>query len=212
MDSIVGADLIVAALVFGLSAITFATAPFLLVMIGGIRKAETTNSGEGGYITTLFMAFCVHIISCMFFMALIHILDIFYDQSKYISNTVLKIFWNSGDSFKNFNFIQASGDAAHGAWTVLKMATTTINLIFALLPLLLIAGAASYGFKQARKDTYNENILTIITFISVSVIMTTIFYIAWASIAGLALFMPNDSSLIGYTRNLWIEHILKTGS
>jgi len=209
MDSIVGSDLIVAALVFGCAGLTFAIAPFVIVMIGGIRKAETTNSGEGGYINTLFMAFCVHVVSCFFFMTVIYILDVFYDQSSYISGKIFQIFW-AGNETQVMKLVGGNAtSAAKGAWTTLYFVTTIINYVFALLPLLLIAGAASYGFKQARKDTYNENILTIVSFMSVSVIVATLFYIAWAKIASLALFLPDGRDLIDITQSMWKDILLK---
>jgi len=209
MENITGSDLIVTAIVFGCASVIFATAPFVIVLIGGIRKAETAGSGEGGYITTLIWAFAVHVIACFFFMALILILDVFYGQDRYISGKVFEIFWGAGGGKGNVLGLAGASatNASLGAWSVLYVISTILNYIFALLPLLLIVGAASFGFKQSRKDTYNENILTTIVFIGVALMFATIFYIAWAKVASVAMFLPGGKDLLILTKEMWVKMI-----
>ena len=76
MFSGLGEQLISGAYVFGVSAIVFASLPFLFVVIKAIMDGKRESTSGADVIGTFLMAFLIHTSSCLAFMTTIMIMDL----------------------------------------------------------------------------------------------------------------------------------------
>lgn len=207
MDEIFASSKIMAAFLFGTASMVFATIPFLIVLMAGLRSIKQNNSGGLSLIGTLASAYFVHICSCLVFMTIIILLDQFsFEGSKYYSETIFGIFWANGESA----VMSATGASEKtpeilGAYVSLHMAQIiTKYLLLSTMGAVIISGVV-YGVYLGQKDTYKQSShLTTSLFTVVSMICMTMLWIAWAKIASLAMFFPQaqGGDMISYLQDL----------
>ncbi|RAX56536.1 hypothetical protein CCZ01_09180 [Helicobacter monodelphidis] len=195
MISISGAKLITAAYVFGSAALIFAICPFLFVVIKGILKAKDPNTSAFNILGVAVSAFFVHLFSCIGFMLLIKTLDLFNKavSSNYIQEKLFKIFW--AESKADVLSIASTNESleVNAAYTTLFAIRIFADVLFLLLPLVVILVGLGYGVFQAQKDVYRQSYLGVLVFTAISGIVTFTLYLAFAFIASFALFLPNGN-------------------
>ena len=216
MVSGLGEQLISGAYVFGSSAIVFATIPFLFIVVKSLLdgKKDTTASGAD-VLGTFFLAFFVHIVSCMSFMATVKILDIIGNSysTNYLQDKVFKIFW-SLDKATVFSVAGVGNGTveAESAYITLYTVQTITQFLFALTPLAVLSLGAVYGFMQAKKDVYRADVLsTALWTIGASIVAVTLWFL-WAKIATFAVFIPDGKDIIQYVNEFWIEALQKAST
>lgn len=212
MFSGLGEQLISGAYVFGVSAIVFASLPFLFVVIKAIMdgKRETTSGAD--VIGTFLMAFLVHTISCLAFMTTIKIMDIIGSSysTNYLQDKAFKIFWTF-DKASVFSIAGVTNGTveAEGAYITLYATQIAVQFIFAFIPLVVIFLGAVYGILQAKKDVYRADILSSSVWTILATIVAVMLYFLWAKIATVALFMPDGKDLVQYINEIWNQFIVK---
>jgi hypothetical protein len=206
MNEVVSAKLITTATVFGSAAIACAVLPFMLVLISGIIKANQPGSTGNSYISILGLAFIAHIISCYFFMGTIYVLDVVnrLHEENYYTQKVFGLFWTSGKSA----VLQAAGGGETienaGAYTVLHTIQIMSEILFAIMPIIVLISSFAYGAGLANKDTYRQDNLTVLVYAAISGVIGSTVYTAWAYIASLALFIP-EGDLFTLITDFWKE-------
>lgn len=212
MDEIFASSKIMAAFLFGTASVAFATIPFLIVLIAGLRSVKQSNSGGLSLVGTLASAYFVHIGACLFFMTAIILLDQFsFEGSKYYSETIFGIFWaNGADAVFSAAGASEKTPEILGAYTTLHMAQIVTKYLLLSTAMAVIVSGAVYGAYLGQKDTYKQSghIATAL-FTVVSMICMTMLWIAWAKIAGLAMFFPQGGDMISYLQDLLKQMVLK---
>jgi len=207
MTDITGAKLITSAYLFGGAGFIFVTLPFFSVVMMGILKSKGggANSGKSlDIVGILGWAFIVHFISSMLFMGIILILDSMnFNTANLYTTKIFPIFWNFS---KSGVFTLAGANAgdleADIAYTTLNLVQTSLRLFFTFLPLVLIVLSSIYGYILSSKDTYNSNYLTMFVYTTISFVVMTLVYLAWAKIASYALFMPSGD-IVKLISDIW---------
>ncbi|MBQ7271533.1 MAG: hypothetical protein IJR18_07595 [Campylobacter sp.] len=212
MDEIFASSKIMAAFLFGTASVAFATIPFLIVLIAGLRSVKQSNSGGLSLVGTLASAYFVHICACLFFMTAIILLDQFsFEGSKYYSETIFGIFWADGADAV-FSAAGASEKTPEilGAYATLHMAQiVTKYLLVSTATAIMITGVA-YGAYIGQKDTYKQTgYISMALFMVVSTICFSALWVAWAKIASFAMFFPQGSDMVAYLQNLFRQMVLK---
>jgi hypothetical protein len=206
MNEVVSAKLITTATVFGSAAVACTVIPFMLVLISGIVKANQPGSTGASYVNIAGFAFIVHIISCYFFMGTIYVLDIVnrMHEQNYYTEKVFGLFWTSGKSA----VLTAAGGGETienaGAYTVLNAIQTMSEMLFAIMPIIVLISSMAYGVALANKDTYRQDNLTVLVYAAISCVIGSTVYTAWAYIASLALFIP-EGNLFTLITDFWKE-------
>lgn len=208
MDEIFASSKIMAAFLFGTASVAFATIPFLIVLIAGLRSVKQSNSGGLSLVGTLASAYFVHICACLFFMTAIILLDQFsFEGSKYYSETIFGIFWADGADAV-FSAAGASEKTPEilGAYATLHMAqVVTKYLLLSTAAAVIIVGAV-YGAYLGQKDTYKQaSYVSVALFTVVCMICVSILWIAWAKIASFAMFFPQSGDMITYLQDFLIK-------
>jgi hypothetical protein len=204
MNEVLNAKLIATATVFGSAAIACTVVPFMLVLISGIIKAKRPGSTGASYISIAGFAFVVHIISCYFFMGTIYVLDVVnkMHEEHYYTQKVFGIFWKRGKS----DVLQAAGGGttpeSEGAYTVLHTIQVMSEMLFAMMPIIVLISSMTYGVALSSKDTYKQDNITILVYSLVSGVIGSTVYTAWAYIASLALFIP-EGDLFTFITEFW---------
>ncbi|MDR1285373.1 MAG: hypothetical protein LBJ88_04145 [Campylobacteraceae bacterium] len=213
MESLSGIKLLSAAMMFGGAAVVFTTVPFVLVIVRGIMKARDKSTGGGNFLGVVLLAFIVHVVSTVAFMATILVLDVFgkMNRERFFSETVLGIFWKTDktSAFAAAGITESSSNEALGAWTTLYTVKTVVDLFFICIPVIVIAGAMAYGISLSTKDTYRQDNLTVIVYSGISMTAAMFLYMAWAMIATQGLFLPYDyNGLLGYIGSTWTQLLM----
>ncbi|CAD7289500.1 hypothetical protein LMG7974_01577 [Campylobacter majalis] len=213
IGSSAGTELIATAFTFGTAGFAFASLPFLFVLVGGLIKANSGHNTHSSNITgVMFLAFLVHLCSCVFFMVCIKLLDILGALGKgvnYFSSKIFKIFWTRGES-SVFSLAGASGSIEDkGAYLQLFMVQTIIDWVIILTPIMVFFTAFAYGMMGAKKDQIHTNVLQIITWCAVANIFGYFVYFLWSYIASLALFIPDGATIISKTIEYYSEIVSK---
>ncbi|MBR8466511.1 hypothetical protein KDE13_09210, partial [Campylobacter sp. faydin G-140] len=172
------------------------------------RAKDNTTSGFN-IVSVIMTAFFAHAFFCIFFIAVIQILDITYiEEANFFSGKIFKIFWADGEA-QVFALAGASKTMdALGAYASLHLAQTVTKLLLVCIPILVLVGSMAYGVYQGTKDTYKQDYLGVITFMIVSIIISSIIYIAWAYIASEALFLPDGKNLFNMISEFWQKQLL----
>jgi hypothetical protein len=220
METLSGIKLLSSAVMFGAAAVVFTVIPFLLVILRGIMRARDRSTGGGNFLSVVFLAFIVHVMSTVAFMGTILVLDIFSrtnsgcstSRGGFFSQQVIGIFW-AEDKDEAFRMACISSsdtsNEALGAWTTLLTVKTVVNLLFVCIPIIVIAGAMAYGISLSTKDTYRQDYLTVFVYCVISMTSAMILYVAWALIATQGLFLPNDyNSLLDYIGKSWKDLLI----
>ncbi|MBR8466472.1 hypothetical protein KDE13_09010, partial [Campylobacter sp. faydin G-140] len=71
-----GTHLITTAMVFGIGALVFAIMPFSALLLRGISRAKDNTTSGFNIVSVIMTAFFAHAFFCIFFIAVIQILDI----------------------------------------------------------------------------------------------------------------------------------------
>ena len=209
-DFSAGTHLITTATLFGAAALAFAMFPFLVIMIrGGFKAKESTSSGLN-ILGVVALAFVVHTVFCVMFVAIIKILDITYlDEANFYSQKIFGIFWAEGkDAVLNLAGGGSTSDALGAYSTLFLVQTIGRNLLYNIPIVVVIVGLA-YGALQANKDTYRTDYLSVLVFSIVSFICAAIIYVVWAYIASKALFLPNKENLFDLIKAYWEKTLVK---
>lgn len=206
MESITGIKLISAATVFGTAAIVFTSVPFLLVILSGMLKSKDRSTGGANFLGITLLAYFVHAISTICFVATMHVLDIFSrsKDANYFTNLLFEIFWAKDQSavFSAAKVTETSSNEALGAYTTLITVRAAADLLYMALPVVVIMGAIAYGVGLSTKDTYRQDYLTVIIYAGVSMISAMLLYTLWIQIANVGLFLP-DGDLFTKIANSW---------
>ncbi|OCR87755.1 hypothetical protein CFT12S00416_07985 [Campylobacter fetus subsp. testudinum] len=202
-----GTSLISVATVFGAAALAFVIFPFASMVLKSIFSAKENTSSGFNVLGAVLLAFGVHIIFCLFFMTLVHLLDITYiGESNYYTEKIFGIFWAENKA-QVFALSGATETAdALGAYATLLMVQTVGKMFLTLLPLLVIIFASAYGIYQGNKDQYKQDFMTVIVFTAISFVSCEIIYVAWAYIANEALFLPNQN-LFEFISKFWEQQL-----
>lgn len=208
-----GSHLISTATVFGAAALAFSIFPFGIVLLRAFLKAKESTTSGFSILGSVMLAFAVHFMACVLFMAIIKILDIAYtsilEEDHYITNKLFRIFWASD---RNAVFALSGGGATNdalGAYSILLLVQTIGRAVLYNMPLLVIVVGIGYGVYQANKDNYKQDYLGVIVFSMVSFIAVSTIYVAWAYIASLALFLPDGKNLFFAIHQYWQSQLLK---
>lgn len=206
MDEIFASSKIMAAFLFGTASVAFATIPFLIVLMAGLRSVKQSNSGGLSLVGTLASAYFVHICACLLFMTIIILLDQFsFEDSKYYSQKIFEIFWANGESA----VMSVAGATEKtpeilSAYASLHMVQIVSKYFLLSTAVVAIIAGAVYGAYLGQKDTYKQaSHISIALFTLVCMICMSILWIAWAKIASFAMFFPQNvnADMIGYLQN-----------
>lgn len=211
MDEIFASSKLMGAVVFGTASMIFATIPFLIVLIAGIRSVKQNNSGGLSLAGTLAGAYFVHIGACLLFMTIILLLDQFsFEDTKYYSEKLFSVFWAKDES-SALSLAGATEKTPEilSAYASLHMAQVVSKYVLLFSAVAVTVSAIVYGAYLGQKDTYKQaGYISIALFTIIAVICMSILWIAWAKIASFAMFFPSGD-LITYLQDFLIEMVNK---
>lgn len=199
-----GEQLIASAYVFGVSALAFASLPFLFMILRALMKSNENQTSSVDVIGVFAFSFLVHFVSCVSFLMLIKMIDaqnLTYG-ANYLQDKVFPLFWTSGKDA----VISASGagnnSIAEGAYSILYAVQLIRDWSFLLMPLIVLFLGASYGYFQQKKDTFkqNGNYLSTLVWTIGSAVIAVFLFILWEKIASFALFIPDGADIIDKIR------------
>lgn len=191
-------QIILTAFTFGLASIVIATLPFIFTILNGSMKAKNGNTPSSSVISVFCLAFFIHTICCILFILGIKLLDILnsLESNNFFANKIFPIFWARGENAV-FNLAGGSGSFDEkGAYLQLFLVQTITDWLIVAMPLIVFMVSSVYGAIQSRKDTANTDLVNLFVWIFISNIVGFFAFFAWAKIASLALFIPENGDLI----------------
>ena len=207
MDEIFAASKIMGAVTFGTASMVFATIPFLIVLVAGLRNIKHNNSGGLSMVGTLAGAYFVHICSCLIFMTIVIMFDEFsFEESKFYTQKIFGIFWakDQASVFSAAGVSEKTTDIL-SAYASLHMAQVVSKYFLLSTAALVTISGAVYGAYLGGKDTYKQaSYISIGLFSVVCMICMSILWIAWAKIASFAMFFP-QGDMIAYLQDFLIQ-------
>lgn len=195
MIDITGAKLITAASIFGGGAVIFTLAPFLFVIIHGIIRSNQQVTGGQTILSIILKALIVHLVSCVAFIASIYALDVLDpNNTKLFSKKIFEIFWAGNNQGEVFALVGGNNsDEVMGAYVILHLLSVIVQLAYAVSPIAVFILAIAYGVGLAKKDTYKDSYVGVVSWSIISLICCSMLYIAWAYLATPALFLPSGN-------------------
>ncbi|NPA64962.1 MAG: hypothetical protein GXO16_08315 [Epsilonproteobacteria bacterium] len=193
MTTVTGAKLITAAALFGSAAAIFTMVPFLIVLVRGIMQSNQPNTSGGSILTYVLIAFGVHLIASVGFLATVKILDALNTADPtFLQEKVFPIFWAAADKAQVIALSGAApGAETDAAYSTLYGAYVIVKNVYTFVPIVVIFFALAYGIFLARKDTYRQDHLTVLIYAIGSAIIAFTLFEAWQGIASPALFLPS---------------------
>lgn len=206
----IGTQTIATAFTFGTTGFVFATLPFLFSLTNGLIKANSGhNAHSSNIISVMSISFLIHFCSCVFFLVAIKLLDILGalgKEANYYSIKIFEIFWTRKKD-EVFALSGANGNIEdEGAYLQLFLVQEIVYWTIVIMPIVVLITSLSYGLVGAKKEQIHTNVLQIITWCAIASIIGYFVYILWASIASLALFIP-DGDILKKTIQYYTEII-----
>lgn len=204
-----GVQTLASAYVFGSAGLVFALLPFLFMVLRGIMKANDHNTRHTSIFGVFAFAFVVHIVSCIFFMTSMKILNLTapMKEKDYFTGKVFGVFW-AKDKDSAFSLAGASSGAeADGAYAILYSVQLVRDFSFIVLPIFCVFLGFAYGFLQSKKDVYKTDVIKSVVWSAVGACVAFILFMVWAKIANLTMFLPTGDIIL-FIREQWGE-ILK---
>jgi ABC-type multidrug transport system fused ATPase/permease subunit len=202
--------LITIATFFGLMAFVFSTVPFLIGIISEFSQ-KGGNTDKSVY-KALITAFSYHVIAVISVLVVYSGLEIFLKnvQDNFIRQRCMaEIFWAAKDKTLVFQNVNASvGDdnyQLNGAYSLLRTVYTIIETFYALLPIIVIVFSLYVGYSSLDKRRNEVSTYSMLLQLIGYVIVGLFFYIAWLTLADVAMFLPDNESLMSIKNNWWVN-------
>lgn len=204
-----GEQLITAAYVFGISALAFASLPFLFMILRALMKSSDSQASSMDIIGIFLFSFLVHFVSCLFFMTLVKMIDSVNSiyGVNYLQSKVFPLFWTEGKQA----VISAAGAGnthiAEGAYSILFMVQIIRYWTFLITPLIIFFLGFCYGVYQQKKDRFQQSgdYLSSMIWGIGSATIAAFLFVLWAKIASFALFIPDGADIIDKIREAYSQ-------
>jgi len=206
-----GSKLIIFSIFIALVTFAFTTIPFISQILSGIAKDKQSNNDKS-IIDIFVKAFSWHIVSVIVLLLLLSTIDIFLNniEENFLKEKCLRgIFWNAMD--KNTVMLNANATLgeyqSEGAYSLLHAVYTIFTLFYGMTPIFVFILSVFAGYKVSKNNKDN-NSFDILFNLTLYVILGLFIYIAWITIANIAMYLPSGESLTTLKNDFWKDILL----